>query len=330
MSRERVSSGVAALDEMLGGEGFYRGSTVLISGTAGTGKSSLSAHFAHASCARGETCLYFAFEESQDQILRNMRSIGVDLQPWLERKLLHFSCARPTHYGLEMHLATIFQAVRKLSPQAVIIDPISNLISVGSTSEVKGLLTRLIDFLKERQITTFFTNLTAGGGPLELTEVGISSLVDSWLLLRELEANGERNRGLYVLKSRGMAHSNQVREFLVTSRGIELADVYVGPEGILTGSARLAEDARRKAVERSRGRETERRRREIERRRKLLEAEIEKLTAEFQSEEEELERLLGEGTADTDLEDLRILARSRQKKDAGTETVPAAKERTDG
>ncbi|HEX2222957.1 MAG TPA: circadian clock protein KaiC, partial [Thermoanaerobaculia bacterium] len=248
VSRERVSSGVGALDEMLGGEGFYRGSTVLISGTAGTGKSSLSAHFAHASCASGETCLYFAFEESQDQILRNMRSVGIDLQPWIDRKLLHFSCARPTHYGLEMHLATILQAVRKLSPQAVIVDPISNLLSVGSTSEVKGLLTRLIDFLKERQITTFFTNLTSGGGPLELTEVGISSLVDSWLLLRELEANGERNRGLYVLKSRGMAHSNQVREFLLTSRGIELADVYIGPEGVLTGSARLAEDARRKAA----------------------------------------------------------------------------------
>lgn len=332
VSRERVPSGVAGLDEMLDGAGFYRGSTVLVSGTAGTGKSSLAAHFAYASCKRGETCLYFAFEEAQDQILRNMHSIGIDLQPYIDKGLLRFVCARPTLYGLEMHLATQFQAVRNLSPQVVIVDPISNFLSVGTPAEVKALLTRLIDFLKDRQITVLFTNLTGGGGPLELTDVGISSLVDTWILLRELESNGERNRGIYILKSRGMAHSNQVREFLLTPRGIELADVYLGPDGVLTGSARLAEESRRKAAERARHREVERRRRDLERRRKLLEAEIEKLKIEFEAEEDELEQLLRDESADADRwnEEWSGLARSRQRRDNGPKPVSVAEERTDG
>ena len=221
---ERVSSGVTQLDGMLSSKGYYRGASVLISGTAGTGKTSIAAHFAAACCARGERCLYFAFEESPKQLVRNMRSIGLDLQPWIDKKLLQIHSARPSLHGLEMHLAVVHKAIRDFQPKGVVIDPISNFIAAGSASDSKSMLTRLVDFLKAQQITAVFTSLVGGTTTLEESDVGISSIIDTWLLVRDVEVYGERIRGLYLLKSRGMSHSNRIREFKLTDHGIELAE----------------------------------------------------------------------------------------------------------
>lgn len=297
VSNERISSGIPRLDNMLGGGGCYRGSSILVSGTAGTGKTSLAAQFVDAACRGGERCIYFAFEESVGQVVRNMRSIGVDLSPWLKKGLLSFQASRPTLSGLEAHLFMMYRLVRDLDPRVVVVDPISNFISVGDIKEIKGMLMRLLDHLKMKQITALFTSLTMGGSALEQTDVGISSLIDTWLLLRDIELNGERNRGLYVLKSRGMAHSNQIRELLLTERGIELADVYLGPEGVLTGSARLAQEARERAAALTRTQEIERRRRELERKRRALEAQIALLQTQYEAEREDAERLIAEQQA---------------------------------
>ncbi|HXJ40865.1 MAG TPA: circadian clock protein KaiC [Bryobacteraceae bacterium] len=224
----RVSTGIAGLDEMLGGKGFYRGSSVLVSGTAGTGKSSIAAKFASAACARGESCLYFAFEESPSQIIRNMRSVGVDLEPWVEKGLLHFHAVRPTSTGLEGHLAGMQKLVRKLCPDVVVVDPITSVVSVSGIYGVKSMLTRLVDFLKVQQVTSIFTNLTFGIRREERTEEGISSLMDTWIVLWDGERDGQRTRGLYVVKSRGMAHSRELRELAVSRKGVELGDVMMG------------------------------------------------------------------------------------------------------
>ena len=314
-SRERVSSGVPALDEMLEGQGFYRGSTALVSGTAGTGKSSLAAHFVRAACARGEKCLYFAFEESPSQIMRNMRSIGIDLEPHVTAGLLKFSAARPTAYGLETHLATMHKLLRTHQPQIVVIDPITNLISNASESEVNSMLMRLVDHLKMEHVTALFTSLNQGGSALESTDVGISSLIDTWLLVRDIELYGERNRGLYVLKSRGMAHSNQIREFQLTARGIELLPAYLGPEGVLTGSARVAQEARERMAQRQQSLELEERKRALARRKKVIEAQVAALTAELETEEHamnELERE-EEWRVGAWLKDRQEMARSRRE-----------------
>ncbi|HEX7627741.1 MAG TPA: circadian clock protein KaiC [Candidatus Methanoperedens sp.] len=292
VSTERISSGIATLDTMMEGEGYYRGSNILVSGTAGTGKTSISAHFANAACKRGERCLYFAFEEAPSQIIRNMRSIGIDLEPWMKQELLDIYAVRPTIYGLEMHLVKMYKLINEFKPQVVIIDPITNLITVGSETEVKSMLSRLIDFLKMNQITALFTNLSHAGGALELTEFGISSLMDTWLLLRDIEIGGERNRGLYILKSRGMAHSNQIREFLLTDKGIDLVDVYLGPAGVLTGSARAAQEAHEKASDTLRREDIERKKRELERKSKALEAQITALRSEFDAAQEEVNKII--------------------------------------
>ena len=218
---ERISTGVKELDEMLGGKGYYRGSSILLSGTAGSGKSSLAAAFVDAACRRGERCLYFAFEESTNQILRNMRSIGIDLAPYVKKGRLQFHVARPTLYGLEMHLVTMYDLIRKHKPQVVILDPITDFFAIGSTAEVKAAITRIIDFLKSNQITALFTSYTEEDAPNE-SVVGVSSLIDTWISLRNLENNGERHRGLFILKSRGMPHSNQIRSFELTSEGIKI------------------------------------------------------------------------------------------------------------
>ena len=290
VSNERVSSGVKELDHMLGGKGYYRGTTVLISGTAGTGKSSLAAHFASACCRRGERCLYFAMEESPRQIVRNMRSIGLDLESCVESDRLRFHAARPSLYGLETHLATIHKQVEVFKPRAVVLDPISNFSTVGNHAEVKSMLLRLVDFLKVRQITAVMTNLTSGTSMLEGTDIGISSLVDTWLLLRDIETNGERNRGLYVLKSRGMAHSNQIREFLLTSNGISLIEPYLGPAGVLTGSSRLAQEAQEAASASQRQQQVQRQRRVLHQRRQAMEAQIAAIRAAYESEAGEIEK----------------------------------------
>jgi len=289
-STERISSGVERLDTMLGGKGFYRGTSVLVSGTAGTGKSSLCAHFADATCRRGERCLYFALEESQEQIIRNMRSIGLDLAQWVDRGLLQFHASRPTLFGLEMHLVTIFRAMQDFDPSVVIIDPLSNLSSVGSYNEVMATLLRLVDFLKSRGVTALFTSLTSNGDQENETHLGVSSLMDTWISLRNLESNGERNRGLYVLKSRGMKHSNQIREFILTDDGVQLVNVYLGAEGILTGSARLSQEAREKAAAATQQEEIESLQRRLDRRKAAIEAQITALRADFEAEEDDLRK----------------------------------------
>lgn len=292
VSNERISSGVAQLDEMLGGEGgYFRGSSVLVSGTAGTGKSSLAGHLAEATCRRGERVLYFSFEESANQITRNMRSIGLNLRKWIDDGLLKFHSTRPTLYGLEMHLAVIHKLVKQFDPTVVIIDPISNFSTNAATGEAQAMLVRLVDFLKARGTTAFLVSLTSGGGALEKTESEISSLVDTWILLRDIELGGERNRGIYVLKSRGMAHSNQIREFLLTSQGIRLMDVYLGPEGVLTGSMRVAQESRERAARLAQEQELQRKRRTIERKRAALQAQIDAMQAELASEEAEFESI---------------------------------------
>jgi circadian clock protein KaiC len=290
VSEERISTGIPRLDAMLGGAGVFRGSSVLVSGTAGTGKSSIAAHFAQASCARGERCLYFAFEESTSQILRNMRSIGLDLRPAVKKGLLRFIAGRPTATGLEMHLAAMHRHVSELQPRLVVVDPISNLSDAGTVRDAAALLVRLLDFLKARQITGVFTSLNSGDSAREATEVGVSSVIDTWMLLRDIELGGERNRGLYVLKARGTAHSNQIREFLLTSSGVELRDVYVGAEGVLTGSMRLAQEAREEMAELEHRRDAEIKQRSFERRRTAVAAQIEALRAELADEEESMQR----------------------------------------
>jgi len=294
VSMERVSTGIPKLDAMFEGKGFYRGSTILVSGTAGTGKTSMAATFADAACRRGERCLYFAFEESPNQIVRNMGSIGMDLNQWVKKGLLKFHSARPSLYGLEMHLVTFHKIIDAFQPQVFVVDPISNLSAAGTEAEVKSILTRLIDHLKMKKITSFLTDLTHFGASLEHTSEEISSLIDTWLLLRDIELNGERNRGLYILKSRGMAHSNQIQEFLLTNQGIDLVDIYTGSGEVLTGSARAAQEAGEKAAERASRLEAERRLREQERKRKALETRIAALRAEFDLETQEVQLMAKE------------------------------------
>ena len=274
-SDERVSTGVAGLDAMLGAGGFYQGSSILISGAAGTGKTSLVSHFAEAACRRGERCLYFAYEESPQQIVRNMRSIGIDLAPWVEAGLLRFEAARPSLYGLEMHLARMQRDIDAARPSVVILDPISALR--GDPADVHPTLLRMIDLLKSRGITAIMTTLATGNDVVDMTGQGMSSLMDTWLSVVNLESNGERNRGLYVLKSRGMSHSNQVREFQMTSAGVQLVDAYIGPAGVLIGSARLAQEAKERRERQRRAQDIERKRRELARKRDALDAEEDEL-----------------------------------------------------
>lgn len=324
VSDERVSTGIPALDKMLGGAGVYRGGSILISGTAGTGKSSISATFARSICERGERCLYFAFEESMSQITRNMRSIGVDLQPSIDNGRLRFYAARPTAYGLEMHVATMHKMIDDFKPDAVVIDPLTNLINVGSPHEVRSALLRLIDLLKARQITGVFTSLTHEGQGIETTDIGVSSLMDTWLLVRDLETSGERNRGLYVLKSRGMAHSNQIREFRLTDDGIALTDVYLGPAGLLTGAAREAQEAKERAEGLLRQQDLEQKRRQLERKRKVVDAQVSALQASFDAEEDEVLRSIDQGQLRevTFESDRKVMARLRHSSAAASASVP--------
>jgi circadian clock protein KaiC len=294
VSEERISTGIARLDGMLGA-GIYRGSSVLVSGTAGTGKSTIVAQFCNAACGRGEQALYVAFEESQQQIIRNMASVGIDLQRWVASGLLRFHCVRPSVLGLEGHLSAIQKLVEDLAPSVVVMDPISDLMGAVGGDEVSEMLTREIDYLKGQGITAIFAGLN-GGTDLDGTDQQIASLIDTWLLIKAVEGNGERNRELYILKSRGMAHSNQVREFLITSQGIELADVYVGPERVLTGSARVAQEANEQIKATAKLEDLEQRKLDLERRRKSVEAQMAILWREFEAESDGLARLIQQGS----------------------------------
>ncbi len=313
-SKERISTGIARLDTMLSGKGYFRGSTVLVSGTSGTGKTSLSAQFVEAACKRGERVLYFAFEESPSQFLRNMSSIGIHLEQWVKKGLLHFHATRPTLHGLEHHLTTSIKLINKVKPQVVILDPIDAFVIGENQTEVKIMLLRLVDFLKMRNITAFFTSLSNGGENQELTDMAVSSLIDTWLLLRDIEIGGERNRGLYILKSRGMAHSNQIREFNLTDNGIELLDVYVGPEGVLTGSARLSQEAKNDAEQLLRQQEIENKKYGLELKRAATEAQIVVLRSEFKEDESETLKTIKMEKAKAEMftQDQKKMAKSRK------------------
>lgn len=291
-STERVSSGIGDLDDMLEGEGYFRGSSVLVSGTAGTGKTTLATSFADATCRRGEKCLYIAFEESLGQLSRNMRSVGFELNPWIKKGLLIHRAWRPSQYGMEMHLLRIHKLIEQFQPKAVVIDPVTNLISGSTAKDVQAMLTRLLDFLKMRKVTALFTSLTAAGESLEHTNLAISSLIDTWVLLRDIELNGERNRAVYLVKSRGMAHSNQLREFVMGKNGIRLIPAYVGVGGVLTGSSRLAQQAKEKSEMLSREQEIERQKVELDRQRQALQVQIAALQSESVAKEHQMKRLI--------------------------------------
>ena len=295
VSEQRMSTGVARLDAMLGNGGYYKGSTVLVNGTAGTGKSTLAAQFCDATCRGGGSSLYFAFEESEAEIVRNMSSVGIDLQQWLDADLLRFECFRPSVLGLEQHLFSLQRSVVDFDPAVVVMDPVSDLLRIGSGADVSAMLTRQVDFLKARGVTAMFTSLNSAADPARADQQ-IASLVDTWLLVKTMEGNGELNRLLYVLKSRGTAHSNQIREFVLTSHGIELADVYVGPQGVLTGSARQAQEALERSDGTARLEDLELRRANLERRREAVEAQTAELWREFQDESDVVGRLLSHGS----------------------------------
>src|SRR5262245_3598112 len=318
-SSERVSSGIPDLDDMLEAEGYYKGSSILVSGMAGSGKSTIAAHFSESVCSAGERCIYFAMEESPQQIMRNMRSVGIDLQESVDRGVLRFSARRPNLYGLETHLAAMHREILDFKPAAVVVDPMSALTSAGVTGDVHSMILRLVDLLKARGITALFTNLGGGQAESVTTEMQISSLMDTWLLLYNRESNGEHNRQLYLLKSRGMAHSNQVREFILSADGILLRAAYIGPEGVLTGSARLAQEAKDKAAALLREQALQRRARDLERKRRDIQAQIEALQAQLAKEEDEVELLNREGATREDRlsEDRIEMAASRRTNSRG-------------
>ena len=291
VSMQRIPTGIARLDEMLGGEGVFRGSSVLISGSPGTGKSSIAAKIIETACQRGERALFFAYEESAAQIVRNMRSINIDLAPWVKKGLLTIHSSRPTLQGLEQHLVMMHDLVRAFRPTVVAVDPISNLTMAHDDAEVKPTLMRLTDFLKKEQITAVFTGLTSGGdatSALEDSQLGVSSLMDTWLMLRNVEFSGERNRTIFVRKSRGMAHSNQVREFVLSGDGIALVDVYLGGDRVLTGSARIAQEAREREAAVLRSEDHKRRLRQLASKRTAIAAQIAALQAEAEADTEEV------------------------------------------
>ncbi|AKB60203.1 circadian clock protein KaiC [Methanosarcina mazei] len=294
-SRERISTGIPRLDTMLGGQGYYRGTTILISGTAGSGKTSFAAQFCKAACEREESCLYFAYEESPDQIIRNMRSIGIDLQPYLDSGLLKIHASRPMAYGLEMHLITMRKFLDTFKPNVVVIDPISNLTNVGTQTDVRLMLTRFIDYLKLRNITAVCTSLVEHESTAGINAEGISSLMDTWVNLRFFENSNERNRGISVIKSRGMGHSNQIREYLLTDHGIEIQDVYLGPSGdLLMGSSKAVQEAEELAEAVAQRQNADRKKRELETRLKSLDTQIASLNSEYETLKEELDRLVSD------------------------------------
>jgi circadian clock protein KaiC len=287
-----ISTGISGVDRMLGKGGLYYGSSILVSGASGTGKTTIASHFVEAACQRGERCMVFALEESAGEICRNALSIGLDLQKHVDAGLLRIDASRPSFYGLEMHLARIQRDIEAFKPAVVVIDPISAFR--GPALEVHSTLLRMIDLLKSRDITAMFTSLRSGGSLHEGTDQGLSSLMDAWIRLQDVEASGERNRLLYVIKIRGMSHSNQVREYRVTDRGIELIEPYVGPEGVLTGTARLILEAREQAEADRRAKENAQRKRQIGRRRAALERQIADLQAALDADEEEQKILIDE------------------------------------
>jgi circadian clock protein KaiC len=304
LSRERVSTGIPRLDGMLNDRGYYRGSAILVSGTAGSGKTSFAGFFVDAACRRGEKCLYVAMEETADQIIRDMESIGIDLGKWVKKGLLQFHITRPALFGLEMHLVMIEDILNHYQPRNVVIDPMSDFTAVGGGGEVKSLLTRLQDMMKAREITSLMTDLISGDVAPRASSFYISSIIDTWILLRNVEYNGERNRSLTIVKSRGMPHSNQLREFRITDKGIELIEPYVGLAGVLMGSARMAQEARDKAATLNMQRDIQHRKDLLEEKQREYEAKKQALEAEFHAEKNNLAKDIEQAERDLDLVDL--------------------------
>lgn len=296
VSKERISSGITELDDMLDGKGFFRGSSILVSGTAGTGKTSLCGHMADAACQRGEKVLYLSFEESSRQIIRNLASIGLDLKKWEEQKLLKFHSERVSMFGLEAHLTLIHKMINTFGPDIIVIDPMNAYLSNEDALEARSMVIRLIDYIKVRNITGFFTTLTSAAGTAETTDINISSLMDSWMLLRDIEENGERNRGLYVLKSRGIANSNQIREFLITSQGVQLKEVYLGSTGILTGSSRYVQEMNDKEEADRIGVKINQLEIELKRKQKAMKAQIELTEMQMKTDEMDIKDRIAELT----------------------------------
>ena len=285
LSREKISSGIQKLDVMLDGKGFFRGSAILYTGTAGAGKTSFAAYYVDAACRRGEKCLFIAMEETQDQIVRNMRSIGLDLEQWVKKGLLEFYVTRPALYGLEMHIVMIEDLLKRYQPNNLVMDPISDFTTIGGGKEVKSMLVRLQDIMKEREITCVYTDLITGDINTRQAEVYISSMIDTWIMLRNMEFNGERNRSLTIIKSRGMPHSNQLREFKFSDKGIDLIAPYIGPAGVLMGSAKVIQEAKDKAHITDVQREIEHKRTLLAEKRRVYEARKVAVEAEFHTEE---------------------------------------------
>jgi circadian clock protein KaiC len=297
-SSEIISTGIPKLDAMLGQGGYYRGSSLLVSGTAGTGKSSIAAHFVDAACRRGERCVYFALEEAPEQIIRNMRSIGIDLNVWRSAGLLHFRALRPSTVGLEVHLSMKLKLIEEIKPHITVVDPVSSLMGAGTEADAHAMLMRLVDLLKARQVTALLTSLTAGAHMAEQSEVGISSLIDTWVLVRNLEQAGERSRTLSIIKSRGMNHSNQARELVLSDQGVDLAEVFIGPNGgILTGSARAAQESTDLAVVAALTEDNARRQTSLLRKREMIEAKIAEMQADLAAETEEVNLAIKTQTA---------------------------------
>ncbi|MHB8780675.1 MAG: circadian clock protein KaiC [Candidatus Geothermincolia bacterium] len=321
---EKVSSGIEELDAMLGGGGFYKSTSILVSGTAGTGKTTVAASFVDGVCSRGEKAIYFSYEESPDQVIRNMNSAGIDLGRWVKRGLLTFHNVRPTYLGLEAHLVSTLNLIHELKPSAVVIDPISNLVVVGDDLQVRLMLTRLVDYLKDVGITALFTSLTSAGSVLEKTEVGATSVMDSWLMLTDVESGGERNRVLYVLKSRGMPHSHQTREFLLTDEGIKLVPVYTGAAGVLTGAARLSQEARERAESAALEQERRRRQLDLENHRRVFEARVAELQGQFDMDRLQMEKALEALEMKQEMlqEDRITMADRRMMDEVGSPTSP--------
>ena len=292
VSEDRISSGIADLDDMIAGGGFHRASSVLVSGVAGSGKSTVAACFANAACAAGERALYFSFEESADQTVRNMKSLGIDIGRWIKSDKLRYIAARPTFYSLEMHLAVMLREVIRFDPSLVVLDPISSFLESGDRMEIQSMLLRIVDFLKSRGVTAVFTHLMHGQDGRVETDIGLSSLMDAWILLLNREVNGEFNRELYLLKARGLSHSNQVREFIMSKDGIKLISPYLGESGALTGSARKIEEAKSRQTEMRRQADVFRAQQQIEQKRRRAKAQMEALQADLDADEIALKAML--------------------------------------
>jgi circadian clock protein KaiC len=294
-SNERISTGITGLDGMLNEKGYYRSSSIFVTGTAGTGKTSIAAAFVEAACKRGEKCIYFAFEESPSQLIRNMKSIGIDLESWREKERVIFHAIRPTQYGLETHLALMIKIILKVNPSIVVVDPVSNILCGSDILEASAMLTRLIDYLKQHNITAMFTSLSGDEVYSKNNETGISSMMDTWIAVRNIESDCERNRGIYVLKSRGMAHTKQIREFILTDHGIVLIPPYIGKEGLVMGTAREIQQLRDQEADLAHDQDNENAINTLDSKRKMLEARIGLMKAEFEAEETETKLAISQG-----------------------------------